>query len=82
MENDVPRRAQDLTGRRFCRLTVLGYAGTDVHRRAIWRVRCDCGTEFTAVGSNLLLRRTRSCGCLRVERLMESSGKKETVHGE
>ena len=66
-------RAFGLEGRRFGRLTVLERAGTDKHRHALWRVRCDCGVEFTASGTNLLRGKTRSCGCIRVERLKENA---------
>lgn len=58
----------DMTGRRFGRIRVLEYAGTDmVTGRCMWRCVCDCGTEFLADGSNLRYGRTRSCGCLRSE---------------
>ena len=59
--------AEDLTGRRFGRVTVLEKAGVTSYRAAIWRCRCDCGTVFEAFGSNLKAGRTKSCGCLRAE---------------
>lgn len=55
----------DLTGRRFGRLTVLGLDDLTDNRMTTWRVRCDCGCEFTALGGNLRRGVTRSCGCLR-----------------
>ena len=55
----------DLTGRRFGRLTVLGLDDLTDNRMTVWRVRCDCGCEFTALGCNLRRGITRSCGCLR-----------------
>lgn len=64
MEN----RYEDLTGRRFGRLTVLGYDCTSKYRVSQWRVRCDCGTEFVASRANLISGNTRSCGCLKVEK--------------
>jgi hypothetical protein len=30
-------------------------------------VRCDCGTEYVGVTSNLISGRTKSCGCLKKE---------------
>ena len=59
---------EDLTGRRFGRLTVVALDRTEDHL-TYWRVRCDCGVEFTASGTNLLRGKTRSCGCYRVDRL-------------
>ena len=37
----TPDRAQELTGVRFGRLTVLGFA---MFFKGMWCVRCDCGT--------------------------------------
>lgn len=48
----------DLTGRRFGRLTILSFEDRNENGNAIWRVRCDCGTNITRG-------LTRSCGCLR-----------------
>jgi hypothetical protein len=36
-------RIKDLTGRKFERFTVLGYAFRDADNRAVWNCRCDCG---------------------------------------
>ena len=54
----------DLTGKRFGKLTVTGYAGkkAGMHR---WKCLCDCGRE-TVVGQSLLKAgKTKSCGCLK-----------------
>lgn len=42
--------AKDLTGQRFGRLTVIKRNGTNQHRRAIWRCKCDCG-KYTNVNA-------------------------------
>lgn len=55
----------DLTGKRFGRLTVLSFSGRNENGNALWLVRCDCGTEFVCLGTNLKAGLTRSCGCLR-----------------
>jgi len=62
-------KRKDLTGKRFGRLTVLEYAGTKYNKdgknaRAQWKCKCDCGNIRTVVSANLLLGRTKSCGCL------------------
>lgn len=59
---------EDLTGRRFGRLTVVALDRTEDHL-TYWRVRCDCGTEFSVYRGNLVRGLTRSCGCYRVDRL-------------
>lgn len=53
----------DLTGQRFGRLVVLDYLGLNKHRKAVWRCRCDCGKNVTAIGTELRSGHTKSCGC-------------------
>lgn len=65
------RRFQDLTGQRFGRLVVLGWAG-DTKPNPQWTCRCDCGSEKLALSHNLVSGRTRSCGCLNLENLSKS----------
>jgi|AGTN01.1.fsa_nt_gi hypothetical protein len=54
----------DLVQKQFGRLLVVGFAGTDKHRRAMWRCICECGAESIISGANLLNGYTKSCGCL------------------
>ena len=59
-------RFNDLTGRQFGLLRVLGYAGVDELRQTRrWRVSCDCGAEKVVGAAPLLAGRCRSCGCSR-----------------
>lgn len=62
----------DLTGRTFGRLSVLGRAESAA-AKVRWRCRCECGQETAAVGSDLLSGHTKSCGCWRTERNQHSS---------
>ena len=55
--------AKDLTGQRFGRLTVIKRNGTNQHRRAIWRCKCDCGKYKDVCAAELLSGNTKSCGC-------------------
>jgi hypothetical protein len=56
--------AVDLKGQRFGMLVVNKRAGTNKHRKALWRCKCDCG-KFTTVSSvDLKSGNTKSCGCL------------------
>lgn len=80
----------DMTGQRFGRLTVIE-RGEDyvretyqpymtkpvVKRITRWRCRCDCGGEVTVMRCNLVNGATRSCGCLRRERMRELNRKRE-----
>ena len=64
---------KDFIGKRFGRLTVLSYEEkrAGMHR---WRCRCDCGRE-TVVGQTLLQTgKTKSCGCLIAEQILENFG--------
>lgn len=66
-----PRK--DFQGRRFGKLTVVGYAGkkNGMHR---WKCVCDCGGE-TVVGQTLLQTgKTKSCGCLQAAAYRENLG--------
>jgi hypothetical protein len=62
----------DITGQKFRRLSVIGYAGPN----SLWNVRCDCGTEKIMNGSSI--RRTKSCGCL----VREVFAKRNYIHGD
>lgn len=55
--------AKDLTGQRFGRLTVIKRNGTNQHRRAIWRCKCDCGKYTDVSAADILSGNTKSCGC-------------------
>ena len=71
---DCRRPITDLTGRRFGRLTVLGYAG----KRGgviVWSCRCDCGRTGVYAGGSLVRGATRSCGCLRRRKGCSSHGR-------
>lgn len=57
--------AEDLTGRKFHRLTVIsrapGYPGGGGGTR--WHCMCDCGNKTISGGTELRKGKTKSCGC-------------------
>jgi len=59
----------DLTGETFGRLTVLGYAGKDKRKRALFECECSClaKVKIIVIGSHLRSSNTKSCGCLQKE---------------
>ncbi len=69
--------SRDLTGKRFGRLLVTGFAGRGSKKVLIWNCRCDCGTECTAYGYILKRGAKRSCGCLG----SEVTSKRSKTHG-
>lgn len=62
-------KAIDLTGEKFGRLAILGFAGN--RRRPSgrqvrqWRCQCECGTQLIVDAANLQNGNTKSCGCSR-----------------
>ena len=67
------KQAEDLTGRRFGRWTVIRREGTYYwpskgareFSSPYWLCRCDCGNEGLVIGANLRSGNSRSCGCAR-----------------
>jgi hypothetical protein len=56
----------DMTGQKFGKLVVLGYAGSMFRgraARAAWHCRCECGVEKIISGAHLREGDAQSCGC-------------------
>lgn len=71
------RKLDDLTGRKFNRLTVIEKAGNDKYGHPKWKCICDCGNETIVLASQLRTGNTKSCGCL----VKETNVKLRTTHG-
>jgi HNH endonuclease len=52
---------EDLSGKRFGRLKILGYAGNER-----WECKCRCGKTTKVTRQCLIRKYTTSCGCLKV----------------
>ena len=63
----MPRKTIDYTGQKHHRLTFVEKVGRNEQGNAIWKVKCDCGTIFNTIASNVVYGKTYSCGCYRVE---------------
>ncbi len=59
---------EDLTGKKFNRLTVLGLAERNSSRQIQWKCKCDCGNIVFATTTYLKSGHTKSCGCLNKEK--------------
>ena len=70
---DKPK--EDLTGKRFGRLTVLRYKRGK--KGFLWECKCDCGKQITTRSARLKNGQTKSCGCY--ARYISSQGNK--THG-
>lgn len=66
---DTKGYREDLTGKRFNKLVVLGFAESRRRpcgaTRSYWRCKCDCGNITIVNQSHLKDGRTKSCGCLK-----------------
>lgn len=69
-------KLNDLTDKKFCRLTVIERAENNKHNRAQWKCICDCGNTIIVSGNALLKGNTKSCGCLTAEAIRKSKNKK------
>ena len=83
MARQFPKRNPsfvDLTGQTFGRLFVFERAENNHWRQTQWFCKCSCGAEIITLSSSLHSGATRSCGCLRRERV-SANGKLNTTHG-
>ena len=68
-------RLKDMSGLRFGRLVVIEQAGNAKHGGALWKCRCDCGSEKIVRGADLRNGHTQSCGCIHTEGLVARNEK-------
>lgn len=66
-------KSQDLTGKRFGRLTVIALDKTVNRKGCFWKCKCDCGNETTVLASRLNIGKTKSCGCLKHDNYKEGA---------
>lgn len=57
----------DIRNRVFGRLTAIEPIGTNKHNQVLWKCNCTCGKSTICTTTNLLLGKTKSCGCLAKE---------------
>lgn len=71
---EVFMKKVNLLGQRFGRLTVISPAESR-NGRTYWLCRCDCGKEKSFLASNLVSRKSTSCGCVSFKKRTNISGK-------
>lgn len=62
----------DLTGRKFGRLTVIGLSPKMSGRKSYWVCVCECGKKKVVRSDLLKSKNTQSCGCLRDEAALKT----------
>ena len=55
-------KALDLINKKFSRLTVIERECNNRFGQSMWRCKCECGNEITAIGTELNKGRIHSCG--------------------
>ena len=71
-------KMDDLTGKRFGRLTVIGFDRYEKSSHsARWVCKCDCGKKKSVLASCLKAGQTTSCGCF----ASEQKSKRSRTHG-
>jgi hypothetical protein len=70
---------RDLTGQKFGRWTVWERAPNNKYGQAFWHCVCGCedGTKKVIPGAALTFGKTRSCGCLRLQKVIERNQKRK-----
>lgn len=63
-------RRENLAGRTFNRLTVVGFEKSE-RRRRYWKCTCVCGNETVVETSKLKTGHSKSCGCLLADKNRE-----------
>lgn len=72
----------DETGNRYGRLLVLYRAKNSQRKGVYWHCKCDCGNEVDIFAPSLRNGNTKSCGCLKHDKIIESNikrGKKVSI---
>lgn len=65
-------------GEKFGRLVVIGFSHKSKGNQIIVNCRCECGTVKAILISSLVGKKTKSCGCLRLDKMAALF----TTHGE
>ena len=73
----MSKKSQDLTGLPFGYYTAIRQDGCDSQGVPYWLCRCRCGNEKRVLAYSLLSGHTKSCGCMKREKLSARS----TTHG-
>lgn len=58
---------EDITGKKYGKLTVIEQSGKDKHNNILWKCQCECGNVTSVSGYRLRNGVVKSCGCFRKE---------------
>ena len=60
----------DILGQQFGKLTVIEALPSNRRGDAMWKCKCECGKIIKTTGKALRSGETKSCGCVRIEKLI------------
>jgi len=63
------KNSKDLTNLKFGNLLAISPTEERKDNKVIWKCVCDCGKETLVKSSQLLGNKTKSCGCLTIQRI-------------
>lgn len=75
-------RYEDLTGKKFGKLTVIKKVGVSKEQQSKWLCKCDCGNEVVVSRTNLSINKTKtvSCGCWRKSLITKHNKYKTNIY--
>lgn len=59
---------EDLSGKKFGRLTVIKLHGRNASQKITWDCKCECGKMTVVIGAELKKGTTKSCGCYKTDK--------------
>ena len=79
--NFCKSKIEDITGKKFGKLTVLSRCGSTKQKQAVWLCQCECGNYINVLGNHLKSGHTTSCGCIKskLEFMVESFLKNQNI---
>jgi hypothetical protein len=77
----MARPYNDITGKKFGRLTALRPVRLLSNRKFGWGCLCDCGRYHYAMANNLIDGHVRSCGCIWEEERHYASVARQALSG-
>ena len=71
---------EDLTGKRFHKLTVISFEKKDKYYNSYWLCECDCGKRVVMTAGRLRSGHSKSCGCYMLEKSKQTCIQRNTKH--
>jgi len=72
------KKSEDISGKKFGKLTAMKFVKSDKNNTIYWLFRCDCGNEKICKKGSVKAGYITSCGCFHSERVIE----RLTTHGQ